>query len=146
MSVSHPNPCGISGAKQPNNDQLLKLALAAGLPMIGFGFMDNAIMLVAGDFLDNTLCVKFGLGTLFAAAVGNIFSDVAGLTTAGPIEAIARNKVPPHGLQPKQLRLPSVMFVKYTALTIGMVTGCILGMFPLLWPSQYRFWAKARDD
>eukprot|EP01062_Namystynia_karyoxenos_P005266 TRINITY_DN11866_c0_g1_i2.p3 TRINITY_DN11866_c0_g1~~TRINITY_DN11866_c0_g1_i2.p3 ORF type:complete len:129 (+),score=19.12 TRINITY_DN11866_c0_g1_i2:462-848(+) len=116
------------------------------LDRTGFGFMDNAVMLIAGDFIDNTLCVTFGLGTLFAAGVGNIISDVAGLTTAGPIEAVSRERIAPHGLHPKQQALVSVLLIKYTALTAGIVTGCVLGMFPLLWPEHLRFWKKVKED
>ena len=34
--------------------------------------MDNFVMLSAGDLIDNTLGVKFGLATLTAAACGQV--------------------------------------------------------------------------
>lgn len=36
------------------------------------GIMDNFVMLSAGDLIDNTLGVKFGLATLTAAACGQV--------------------------------------------------------------------------
>ena len=36
------------------------------------GVMDNFVMLSAGDLIDNTLGVKFGLATLTAAACGQV--------------------------------------------------------------------------
>ena len=35
--------------KEPSSDQLMMLATSAAVPFIGFGFMDNAIMIVAGE-------------------------------------------------------------------------------------------------
>ena len=36
------------------------------------GIMDNFVMLTAGELIDNTLGVKFGLATLTAAACGQV--------------------------------------------------------------------------
>ena len=47
--------------------------------MVGFGFADNAIMIVAGDRIDATLGVRLGFSTLAAAGLGNLISDVAGI-------------------------------------------------------------------
>lgn len=38
--------------------------------------MDNFVMLSAGDLIDNTLGVKFGLATLTAAACGQVVRNV----------------------------------------------------------------------
>lgn len=48
--------------------------------MIGFGFADNFIMILAGDVIDNKLGVLFGFSTLAAAGLGNLISDVAGIS------------------------------------------------------------------
>ena len=37
--------------------------------MVGFGFMDNIIMIQAGDLIDSTLGVTLGITTLTAAAL-----------------------------------------------------------------------------
>ncbi len=40
-----------------------------------------------GEFVDSTLGVTFGLSTLTAAAIGQIFSDVSGVCFGGTVEA-----------------------------------------------------------
>lgn len=40
------------------------------------GIMDNFVMISAGDLIDNTLGVKFGLATLTAAACGQVVRRV----------------------------------------------------------------------
>eukprot|EP01063_Lacrimia_lanifica_P011389 TRINITY_DN1817_c4_g1_i2.p1 TRINITY_DN1817_c4_g1~~TRINITY_DN1817_c4_g1_i2.p1 ORF type:complete len:255 (+),score=84.07 TRINITY_DN1817_c4_g1_i2:57-821(+) len=130
----------------PTTRQMFRLAFLAGLPMVGFGFMDNAIMILAGDYIDTYLCVSIGLSTLFAAALGNILSDVAGVATAGPIESFMRNLgIKGHGMTPSQLRLQRVLTVKYLGSAVGVFVGCVLGMFPLLWPKEYRLWPTKKD-
>ena len=65
-----------ASADLPSTEQLKTLFFASAAPMVGFGFMDNFIMIQAGGLIDSTLGVKFGLATLTAAAMGQIFSDV----------------------------------------------------------------------
>ena len=153
-------------AQPPQPWQLRRLALLSGLPMIGFGFMvstprprvvvelytrcsngkplfsqDNFIMLLAGDFIDATLCCTFSLSTMFAAGVGNIFSDVVGLAAAGPIELLLKRLgISGHHLSPAHLQMWSVVTCKYAGSAIGMVIGCLMGMCPLLFPEKYRLW------
>ena len=139
---------GTSGTGEPEAWQLRRLALLASAPMVGFGFMDNAVMIVCGDFIDATMCFKFGFTTMCAAAIGNIFSDVVGIYSAGPIESALRNlNIKGPGLTPKQMKLRSVLVAKYTGSAIGIAVGCFLGMVPLLWPEDARLWAsrQARD-
>ena len=41
--------------KPPNWSDLNKLAMHQSLPFIGFGFLDNFIMIVAGEYIDGEL-------------------------------------------------------------------------------------------
>lgn len=66
--------------RRPTRYQLWIHFINAAVPMIGFGFIDNFIMLQAGEYLDTSIGVTFGISTLTAAAVGQIFSDVSGGT------------------------------------------------------------------
>jgi len=127
------------------NTQLLRLAVWYGTPMIGFGFCDNAIMIIAGDYIDSSLCLALGYGTMFAAALGNLISDVAGVALGGAIENIG-NKLglKHHQISPKQLQTRTCLIVKYSGIGLGIAFGCILGMFPLLWPEEYRMWGKSK--
>uniref|UniRef100_A0A7S2SF19 EF-hand domain-containing protein n=1 Tax=Mucochytrium quahogii TaxID=96639 RepID=A0A7S2SF19_9STRA len=117
---------------EPTRKQLWQLFLLAGVPFIGFGFLDNAIMLVAGDIIDTTLGRWLGISTLAAAGFGNIFSDVAGLGFGGYIEASAKSlglKDPKLSLQ--QLNTRKVRILQFLATSIGITIGCLLGMVPL---------------
>lgn len=49
------------------------------IPFIGFGILDNGIMIVAGEYIDSTLGVMLGISTMAAAGFGNIISDIAGV-------------------------------------------------------------------
>ena len=56
---------------EPQFRQYLQLALINGVPMFGFGFVDNVGLLMIGDVLDSTICMRLGLSTFFAAACAN---------------------------------------------------------------------------
>lgn len=58
----------------PSRAELRNLFIASSIPMIGFGFMDNFVMIQAGQYIDSTLGVTLGLATLTAAAAGTLFS------------------------------------------------------------------------
>ena len=57
---------------KPTLRQLRILALHAAVPMIGFGIMDQTIMIQAGDLIDSTIGMRFALPTLAAAACGQV--------------------------------------------------------------------------
>merc|ERR1719343_510517 len=73
----------------PTPAQLKQLAAASALPFLGFGILDNAIMIVFGDFIDLTLCTTFGFSTMAAAALGNTVSDGFGVFSGGLVEDLA---------------------------------------------------------
>lgn len=119
----------------PSYRTLALLAAAAGLPFVGFGFVDNCIMLIAGEEIDAMFGAKLGLTTMASAGLGNMVSDVCGIGLAGQIEAQARKlkwvkSVPP--LTGQQRRLASTKAAKFGGSAIGVCIGCLLGMSPLL--------------
>mmetsp|Transcript_92731 Transcript_92731/g.262232 ORF Transcript_92731/g.262232 Transcript_92731/m.262232 type:complete len:274 (-) Transcript_92731:53-874(-) len=100
--------------------------------MVGFGFMDNTVMLHAGNAIDLTLGVTFGLSTLAAAACGQICSDVAGLSFGGLIEAAAgRLGLPSPEFSAQQRAARSVKRVGLLGGVTGVVCGCSLGLLNL---------------
>ena len=138
--------------------QLKRHALAMAVPMVGFGFMDNLVMIQAGDLIDNSIGVAFGLATLTSAAYGQIISDVSGTLSGGAVEALATSLgLPQAKLTAQQLQLRAVKVrrrstrrapgrplndpprgarsqVSGTAgAAIGVAFGCLLGMSSLLW-------------
>ncbi|GLE09503.1 hypothetical protein PINS_up021231 [Pythium insidiosum] len=85
--------------------ELKYVALQQGLPFIGFGFVDNAIMIIAGDYIDLTLGVSLGISSMAAAGIGNTISDIAGLGLGGVVEDFcARLGLPTPALTPAQVR------------------------------------------
>ena len=117
----------------PTGKQLRKLFGFSMVPFIGFGFMDNLVMIQAGDLIDTTLGVKFGLATLTAAAIGQIFSDVSGVCFGGTMEAMAiRFGMSAPSLTAQQRSLKICRRVTTAGSAVGVALGCILGMTSLL--------------
>lgn len=56
--------------------QLKQLFTINTIPFIGFGFLDNAIMIMAGEYIDQSLGTFFCISTMAAAALGNIISGL----------------------------------------------------------------------
>ena len=110
------------------------------IPFIGFGFLDNLIMIVAGDFIDVKIGAILGITTLAAAAWGNLISDVFGLALAGYIESFsAKIGLATPDISPKQSDMMITKVFAAFGRTIGIVFGCLLGMVPL-------FFMKSEDQ
>ncbi|KAG7400666.1 hypothetical protein PHYBOEH_004935 [Phytophthora boehmeriae] len=117
----------------PTAQELKMVALQVGLPFIGFGFVDNFIMILAGDYIDLTLGVSFGLSSMAAAGIGNTISDIAGLGLGNVVEDFcARLGLPIPALTAEQMMLKQVRWAKMLGSSVGVTIGCILGMAPLL--------------
>eukprot|EP00062_Callorhinchus_milii_P017721 gi/632970408/ref/XP_007901634.1/ PREDICTED: transmembrane protein 65 [Callorhinchus milii] len=119
--------------KPPSSAQRRYVFLHSAIPFVGFGFLDNAIMIVAGTQIELSIGVIFGISTMAAAALGNLVSDVAGLGLAGYVEALAyRLGLPCPDLSPKQADMWQTRVSSQLGKVIGVTIGCCLGMFPLL--------------
>jgi tRNA-specific adenosine deaminase 1 len=122
-----------SDVPEPSPQDIRLTALNQAIPFVGFGIMDNAILIVAGDAIDTSLGVALGISTMCAAAIGNIISDVAGIMLGTIIEDFtARLGLPVPNVSAAQRQLRSVRFAGQFGTTVGIVIGCIIGMFPLL--------------
>lgn len=118
---------------RPSAKQLRQLMVCTALPFVGFGFIDNFIMLTAGDWIEGGLGSTLHLSTLAAAALGNTVSDVAGLGLGGIIENVSsRFGLPPPQLSTDQYNLPITRISALVGSTTGITVGCILGMIPLV--------------
>jgi hypothetical protein len=118
---------------EPGKRDLQLVALQNGIPFIGFGIMDNAILILAGDAIDTSLGVVLGISTMCAAAIGNIISDVAGIMLGTVIEEYCgKLGLPIPQITAAQRQLRSVRFANQFGCAVGIVVGCIIGMFPLL--------------
>lgn len=58
---------------KPQLVDLRTLFVASAIPMVGFGFMDQFVLIQAGGYIDATLGVSLGLATMTAAAAGAFF-------------------------------------------------------------------------
>ncbi|XP_016316735.1 transmembrane protein 65-like [Sinocyclocheilus anshuiensis] len=121
----------------PTAAQLRYILLHNAIPFIGFGFLDNAIMIAAGTQIELSIGLTLGISTMAAAALGNLVSDLAGLGLAGYVEALAARlgmQIP--DLAPKQVDMWQTRVTSHMGKAIGVAIGCILGMFPLLFLSD----------
>lgn len=117
----------------PTRHQLRMVALASSIPYFGFGVLDNALMIVLGEAIDMTLCVRFGFSTMVAAALGNTFSDAVGVYSGAAVEDLAAK----YGFEAPRLTraqegLPTTKTFERLGQLSGVVIGCLVGMFPLL--------------
>ena len=123
----------VAAVQPPTPLQLRRHALTMAVPMVGFGCIDNLVMIQAGDLIDNSIGVAFGLATLTSAAYGQIVSDVCGTLSAGTVEALAASLgLPRANLTIEQLRLRSVQIAGTAGAVVGVAIGCLLGMSCLL--------------
>jgi hypothetical protein len=114
--------------------QVQSLFLAAAVPMCGFGFMDQFIMVSAGSYIDQTLGVQLGLATMTAAACGQVLSDSCGVLFGGTLERLF--VVAPAKLSTAQQALPVVGRIKLLGAVLGVITGCMIGAIPLILTSS----------
>ncbi|CAM9499185.1 unnamed protein product [Discosporangium mesarthrocarpum] len=118
---------------EPSARDLRRVALISAIPFVGFGIMDNAIMIVAGEYIDFTLGVAMGISTMAAAALGNTISDVAGVGLGGFIQDLASKLgLPDPNLSRAQMQLRKTRLAGHVGCALGVTVGCLIGMFPLL--------------
>lgn len=123
----------------PTAVQLRACFVVNMVPYVGFGLVDNTLMICSGEAIDGTLGLLLGLSTLGAAALGNAFSNATGMMLHGTIERSASALgLPNPRLTIHQRSLPIVANVRMAAGVIGVLFGCILGMFPLLFMDKSR--------
>uniref|UniRef100_A0A0G4G3C1 Transmembrane protein 65 n=1 Tax=Chromera velia CCMP2878 TaxID=1169474 RepID=A0A0G4G3C1_9ALVE len=141
-SSSSPSSSSSSSSSQiPDVQKLRTYAFVSAVPFVGFGFLDNSIMLIAGDFFDVFLGSFLGISTLAAAALGNTVGDISGIWLGGSIEAAARKiGLPDPNMSAAERATNSAVFAKTSGRVVGVCLGCCLGMFPLFWPANKRLW------
>lgn len=118
----------------PSMSQLKILFTASAVPMVGFGFMDNIVMIQAGQYIDQTIGVTMGLATMTAAAAGQVVSDVSGVIFGGSLERFLHrnNLIQTSTLTTAQRALPLCRNVALLGAVCGVALGCGLGASSLL--------------
>uniref|UniRef100_A0AC34G3N7 Transmembrane protein 65 n=1 Tax=Panagrolaimus sp. ES5 TaxID=591445 RepID=A0AC34G3N7_9BILA len=103
------------------------------IPFIGFGFFDNVVMIIAGEYIDHKIGTVFVISTMASAALGNVISDLTGIGLAQYVERAALFFGVKHPeLSPKQFMSQKSRFIIHSSRGIGLTLGCLVGMFPLL--------------
>ncbi|XP_012263102.2 uncharacterized protein LOC105690120 isoform X2 [Athalia rosae] len=118
---------------QPTRHDLFRVSLTNAIPFVGFGFLDNFFMIIAGDQIETSLGAVIALSTMAAAAFGNTISDILGIGSAFYVERLVQKigfKAPK--LTPIQLDLPKSRRAANLGRVLGVTIGCLLGMTPLL--------------
>ncbi|XP_049779434.1 transmembrane protein 65 isoform X2 [Schistocerca cancellata] len=117
----------------PSSTELWQVAIHNALPFVGFGFLDNFFMILAGDYIEVTMGTMMVLSTMAAAALGNTISDILGIGSAWYVERVAaRVGVRTPKLTPVQLDMASSRWAANIGRVFGVTLGCLLGMIPLL--------------
>lgn len=155
------DPSSHGDMSEPTRRQLYIVALHQAIPFVGFGIMDNAVLLFAGEAIDIYLGVALGISTMCAAAIGNIISDLCGvafgtmiedalLSSSAKVEKITGGRVrlpPMPKLSYEQRNLRSVRLSGQLGCAVGLTVGCVIGMFPLLFfPADGRSKERESED
>lgn len=119
--------------RRPDKNDLWKLFVVNAIPFFGFGFLDNFIMISAGDYLELGIGMVFFISTMAAAALGNTISDLVGIISAHYIEkgCVEKGLRPPK-LSNAQMQMKSTKSYARWGKLVGITVGCLLGMCPLL--------------
>jgi len=109
----------------------VKKAVPAGI----FGFIDNFIMVTAGQFIDQTVAQQLQIGTMAAAGIGNTISDAVGAAGQDQIDSaldkIGLGEDDVKSLGDEKLEKKIKRVASLTGSIFGITAGCLLGMFPL---------------
>ena len=132
---------------RPSSSQLRQLAIFQAMPFVGFGFLDNFIMIVAGEYIDTHIGTTLCISTMAAAALGNTVSDVFGIASAWYVEHWSgRLGIHAPALSLEQLQLTSCRVTANAGRAIGVAVGCILGMIPLFFIENNKDEDKTNDE
>ena len=113
-------------------DQLARIALQFSIPMIGFGFADNFIMIVAGEMIDSKIGATLAISTMAAAGLGNLVSAVAGGVLSSIIERASHTMgLSKPNLSNAQKASRVVKLTTAVSSASGIAVGCLFGMIPL---------------
>lgn len=130
----------------PTRAQYRQVFVASAMPFLGFGIMDNAVMIVFGDVIDATLCATLGFSTMAAAALGNTFSDGIGVFAGAGVEDMAvKAGFEPPMLSRAQQAMGTTKHMERMGQLWGITVGCLIGMFPLLLLNTGEGEAKKRE-
>ncbi|XP_032309147.1 transmembrane protein 65 isoform X4 [Drosophila ananassae] len=134
----------VEAAPPPTAGQLYSIFFVNAVPFIAFGFLDNFIMIIAGEYIELSVGQVVTLSTMATAGLGNTISDIMGITLATYVEngcQILGLKQPM--LTSAQFELKSSKRATSIGRIMGITVGCLLGMCPLWFMNEK---AEILDD
>ncbi|CAD2085327.1 GAF domain-related protein, putative [Plasmodium vinckei brucechwatti] len=120
-----------NGKKNNDIKKILNIIFCSSIPMIGFGFMDQFIMIRLGDLFDASIGVTLGISTLCAASFGQLCSDTFGVFFGCAINyLLQRYKI----IQIEKFDIKNKIYQYCTLIgsVLGILLGCSLGMLQLI--------------
>jgi hypothetical protein len=124
----------------PSVAQLAMVAASKGIPFLVFGMFDNGLMIMGGGALEEMIGARFGLSVLACSGLANTFADVFGLHISHVVEDKYKRtrwaRLGVLALTPEQSALPAVRRAKWVGAAVGVATGCLIGLTPLLFMNQ----------
>ncbi|KYO03035.1 GAF domain-related protein, putative, partial [Plasmodium reichenowi] len=117
--------------KKKEIKKILNIIFCSSIPMIGFGFMDQFIMIRLGDIFDASIGVTFGISTLCAASFGQLCSDTFGIFFGYVLNYLLQTyKI----IQPIKYDIKNKVYQYCTLIgsVLGILFGCALGMLQLI--------------
>jgi len=123
-----PNQALHVGQARPPFALLSRHFISCAIPMVGFGMMDNTILIRAGDAIDRHFGADLNLSSIEAAACGQVLSDFCGVVCGGVVESLSRYFILPPVFSASQLTLRITQVVGTAGAATGVVVGCVLGM------------------
>ena len=100
--------------------------------------MDNTIMIHAGHYVDCTLGVTFGLSTLAAAGIGQIFSGIGGVIFGDALDVAFRRIGGSTTMTTAQRATRASRMAGLTGGIMGVMLGCTLGLVNLLFVDEHK--------
>ncbi len=93
-----------------------------------FGFIDNFVMLYAGDVIDRKILAALGGTMAVSMGLGNLVSDVVGEGTGGSVES---------QIEKMNIDVKPSMVAKVGGGILGIIVGCLAGMSALFVPKVF---------
>ncbi|XP_053957708.1 uncharacterized protein LOC128862909 isoform X1 [Anastrepha ludens] len=120
-------------APAPTMADLRRICVVNAVPFLAFGFLDNFVMIVAGDSIESIFGAFMCISTMAAAGLGNTVSDILGIGSAYYVERgceMMGFRLP--DLTPIQMEMKSSRHAANLGRIVGITIGCLLGMMPLM--------------
>ncbi|GMT14748.1 hypothetical protein PFISCL1PPCAC_6045, partial [Pristionchus fissidentatus] len=136
----------VSKVTVPNED-LVSLWYVYFIPSFTIGCVSTAILIFAGEGIDRTVGHLLGLSILGSAAFGNVLSNVTNILMPKYMESmIAFIGIKRPMLSIDQWQCGGTVLIVNLAKVMGVVIGCLCGMFPLALIDSPHRWDIEHDD